>query len=302
VTHPVDDLRRLDDALAAFAEDTTDLPGVQLMRSSLERRRGEILAAMVDQELDISLARPVRRGTGGELKLVAAVLASLQDSLSSIAQTLTGRPTARGLIPGAIVESVELRVMAASAGSLNLSLLPAFPETQVPLFEDGPESTLDLSVGRLVEVLEHAGAAPAEVLQSLSDLGPRATTHIQALAKTLADASADLTLMWRSPRRSATVAMESVAAAQLRQVIDAVEEEQRTVVFTGRLVGGSLIRATFELELDDGSVVRGPADQEVLHEVEELFGQECAATILIRELRLHTGETKEVHRLTHLTP
>lgn len=60
--------------------------------------------------------------------------------------------------------------------------------------------------------------------------------------------------------------------------------------------------ATFELELDDGSVIRGAADEGVLPQLEDLFGQTCVATIVIRELRLHTGETKEAHRLTHLAP
>lgn len=300
MTPPVDDLRRLDEALDAFSAESDNLPGVRLMRDSLERRREQILDSLVDQELRLTLKRPARRGTGGELKLVSTVLGSLQDSLSSIAQTFSGRPTARGLIPGAIVESVELRIASASAGSLNLSLAPAFPETQEPLFEDGDESTLDLSVSRLVDVLERAGSPPPEVLDSLSDLGPRATTHIQTLAKTLSDSAADLALSWRSPRRSTSVEMNSGAAARLRSVIDAVEEEERTVVYTGRLVGGSLIRATFELELEDGSVIRGSADPDVLSELELLFGQGCAATIHIREMRLHTGETKDVHRLTHL--
>jgi hypothetical protein len=297
-----DELQRVDEALAAFPEDVAAYPGGMLMRESLERHRVALLRAAVDAELDLTLARPARRGTGGELKLVAGVLAALQDSLSSIAQTLSGRPTARGMIPGAVVESVELRVASASPGSLAMSLEPAYPETQVPLFEDGEESTLDLSVGRLVDVLERADLAPDEVLESLAGLGPRAAVHIQAFAKTLADASADVSLRWRSPRRSAAVTLASASAERLRGVIAAVEEVERVATFTGRLVGGSLIRATFELELDDESIIRGPADPGVLGDLEELFGRVCAATVVTRELRLHSGETREAHRLTKLVP
>jgi hypothetical protein len=302
MTGLADDLRRLDEALGAFTDGAPDLPGVQLMRESLEHRREQILEAMIDQALDVALERSARRGTGAELKLVSSVLASLQDSLSSIAQTFAGRPTTRGLIPSAIVESVELRVSAAAPGSLKLSLAPAFPETQVPLFEDGEESALELSVRRLVEVLQCADDPAIEILSSIADLGPRAATHIQTLTKALADGAADLTLAWRSPRGSATVAVRSGAAARLREVMSSVEEDERTVVFTGRLVGGSLIRATFELELDDGSVLRGAVDTDVLPGLEELFGKPCTAQIVVRQLRLHTGETKEDHRLTALAP
>lgn len=296
-----DDLRRLDSALDAFGDESVELPGVDLMRHSLERRREQLLEQITDQQLDLALTRSPRRGTGGELKLVAGVLASLQDSLSSIAQGLSGSPTARGLIPGAIVESVELRVAAASPGSLKLILRPAFPETQEPLFEDGEESTLDLSVGRLTRVLSKAHDHPDEILGSLTELGPRATTHIQSFAKTLADANANVDFRWRSPRGEAAARLDSVGAATLREVIASVVESERTVVYTGRLVGGSLVRATFELELDDGSLLRGAVDGDVLGDLERLFGQPCTATIVIRELALRTGETKEAHRLARLS-
>lgn len=296
-----DELRRLDDALGAFGDETQDLLGVELMRESLERRRGELLARMADQQLELGLTRSARRGAGGELKLVASVLSALQDSLASIAQGFVGRTTTRGLIPSAVVESVELRIAVAATGSLRLTLVPAFPETQTPLFDDGEDSPLDLSVLRLADVLSRAGGEPGGLLASVADLGPRATAHIGALAKALADAEAGISMDWRSPRHRHTVAVDMHAASILQRTLAEVDETERTVVFTGRLVGGSLVRATFELELDDGSVVRGSADESVLPDLEELFGSPCVATLSVRELRLQGGETKEAHRLTRLS-
>lgn len=42
VTLPADDLRRLDEALGAFTDEAGELPGVRLMRESLERRRAQL--------------------------------------------------------------------------------------------------------------------------------------------------------------------------------------------------------------------------------------------------------------------
>lgn len=296
-----DDLRRLDEALDAFREESGDLIGVQLMRESLERHRAELLAQLADQQLDLSLTRTARRGTGGELKLVAAVLAALQDSLASIAQTFAGRPTTRGLIPSAVSESVELRVAAAAPGSLQLILVPAYPETQVPLFDDAEDSPLDLSVLRLGEVLDGASSGADAVLEQVKDIGPRATAHIATLAKVLTDSEAAIAMNWRSPRHHRAVHLDVRTASTLQRTLAEVEEEERNVVFTGRLVGGSLIRATFELELDDGTVVRGSVDDGILLEVESLFGAECVATLSVRQIRLKGGETKEAHRLIGLT-
>lgn len=295
------DLRRLDEALSSFGDEAPDLLGVRLMRESLEVRRGELLAEIADQQLDVALTRSARRGTGGELKLVASVLSALQDSLASIAQGIVGRTTTRGLIPSAVVESVELRVAVAATGSLKLTLVPAFPETQTPLFDDGEDSPLDLSVLRLGDVLAHADGDVGDLLASVADLGPRATAHIGTLAKALADAEAGFSMAWRSPRHRRTVAVDMHAASILQRTLAEVDETERTVVFTGRLVGGSLVRSSFELELDDGSVVRGSADEDVLTDLEALFGSPCVATLAVRELRLQGGETKEAHRLMRLS-
>lgn len=296
-----DELKRLDETLAAFGEDA-DVPfGIELMRGSLERHRSGLLAQLDEQQLDLALTRNIQRGTGGELKLVSAVLAALQDSLSSIAQAIAGRPTTRGLIPVAVTESVELRVAAASVGSLRLRLIPANPEAQLPLFEDDDSSALDLSILRLTELLTAATRGSEDILGHVAEIGPRATSHVGTLAKTLADAGASLALDWSSPRQQQSARLDVRGASTLQHTFELVDEEYETLVFTGRLTGGSLVRSTFEFEVEGGSVIRGLADAEVLPNLERLFGSECAATLLVHQTKLRTGETKETYRLQALS-
>lgn len=293
-----EELRRLDDALAAFGEDAEKHFGVRLMRASLERQRDDVLATAAG-ELSLQLRRA--EGTGAEVSLVAGILNSLQESIASIAQGLAGPPTARGLIPGAIKESVQLRIANANPGSLNMRLVPTQVE-QEPLFEDEDRSLLDLSVDRLFGLLGKAEGEPSELLADVAEVGPRASLHIQALSHWLAEFEASASLAWRSPFARTQVRVEARGARHLDERLREVEEEVREVVFTGRLVGGNLVRKTFELEIDpaEGTVIGGRAAEETLADVERLFGQPCTAILQVQEARLPSGETRESHLLKQL--
>ncbi len=296
------ELGRIDEALAAFPPDAaTDSPGVAVMRSSLERHRREVAASASTEKLALHLERPAHAGTGGELKLVALVLGALQDSLGAIAQTVKGEATARGLLPAEVLRGVELRVASATEGSLNLTLTPAFPEAE-PLFQDAASSALDVSVMALGRVLNGAMSDAEAVLHEIAELGPRATSHIGTLAKSIADAEATLDMGWQSPEHRVFFRLDRTGAARLRTVMESVTTHQREATFTGRLAGGSLLRSTFEFEVDDDSVFRGSVDPEAMADLEQLFGQPCVAAITTTSLVLPTGETKETHRLTSLRP
>jgi|SRR3984957_10972297 len=299
------DLERIEATLAGIdSAHAEQYFGVRMMRQSLERQRDQ-LSAEVQGWLDVRLTRDERDGTGAELSLVADVLASLQDGIASIAQVMAGQPTARGLIPAIIKEGVELRVAFAEPGSLNLRLVPVAP-MQEPLFEDGDESLLELSMEHLMGLLSKAEGDRQDLLQEVAYLGPRATSHVQALTHSLAEAHASACLEWRSRHLTRSTALDTRAAAQLREVLREVEEDSRELVFAGRLVGGSLVRGTFELELEVGppetTVIGGKVlNENALAEVERLFGQMVTAVVEVRESRLRSGETKETHVLKSLS-
>src|SRR4051794_36589441 len=105
-----DEIRAIENTLRAFEPGLSEqFSGVRLMQESLERRLAQVTAALRG-ELDLSLTRddPL---SGAELPLVSGFLSALQESLAAIAQVLAGRPTARGLVPATIKESVQLRIV-----------------------------------------------------------------------------------------------------------------------------------------------------------------------------------------------
>jgi hypothetical protein len=306
-----DELRDLEDALQAASQDAAEENfGVRLMRDSLIRRREEIVAEAAGV-LEVALRAEGASRTGAEVSLVARVLDSLQESLAAIAQVLYGEPTTRGLIPSAIKQAVQLRIAAAAPGSLQLRLVPAnLPDPalteQVSLLEgiDSEEDQmplLDQSIERLLGVLTYGSGEREDLLQEIAFLGPRASSHLQALSKALGEGEAAASLSWRSASSQGAALVTTSGATKLARILEEVVESKREVVYTGRLVGGSLVHRTFELELDeDASLVAGKVTEEALPHVQTLFGQRCTAHIEVRQATLPSGETREAHLLTQL--
>jgi len=293
------EMSRIEEALASFDSGIVEsYEGTRLMRDSLERRFSQ-LAATVRGRLDLSLTR--EGGTGAELSLVSAVLSSFQASLSAIAQVLGGDPTSRGSIPAAITESVELRVVAAQPGSLHLQLVPAAASPD-PLFEDSQETLLEASMDRLLGLLAEDRTDREDLLQDVADLGSRTTKHVEALSRVFAEGRATANFDWRSPSLTSSVIFHADRAQGLRGLLREVEESEDDEERSGRLVGGSLPRRTFELELATGALITGRAAEGTLEALEALFGQDVTATLLVRQSWLSSGERKETYVLESLVP
>lgn len=282
--------------------------GVELMRRGMQRQRERLLldrlgsAPRFEQALELEL-RQSNTEAGAEAALLANVLGSLQEAILAVAQSLRERPTLHGPVTAAIQDAVRLRVAFALPGSLRLRLIPADPESQHSLFEEEEEeSLLSLSMSSLLEVLESATRENREdLLQHVASLGPRASLHLGALSSALDRGNARMAIAWRSPRAVNTVRLDRSDAQRLNSILQEVRSAERELVVSGRLVGGSLVRRTFEIELDDGSILSGKADEQVLPVIEELFGGACTAELLETETSLPSGETKEAFRLVRLT-
>jgi hypothetical protein len=235
--------------------------------------------------------------------LLSTVLGELQGALNAIAQSLRERPTARGPITAGIQESVRLNVAFALPGSLRLRLVPSEPALQQLMVTEDEDTLLEESVDSLVGLLASADVDDREdLLQRLASLGPRTAGHVSSLSSALDRGHANLGLGWRSRRRTQSVLFTREDARRLSALLRAMETTERSLVVSGRLVGGSLIRGMFEVELDDGTVLSGRADESVLPTLEELFGHECTAHLLVTEAVLASGETKDAYRLQRLEP
>ena len=265
-----------------------------MMLAGLQQRRGRLLTAYLDAHmvvgpdlLDFGITRAASHGTGAEIGLLSKVLAPFQDSLASIAQSIMGRPTTRGQLPGTIQDNVALKVAVALPGSLHLRLVPVVPESQQALFE-GDYSLLEVSLESLCGLVQ-AGNSSDDTLSHIASAGPRAASHLHTLSKVLAENHANLDLRWRSPRTSLDARLDSQRAAELRQVLEDVTDEIRERVFRGRIAGANLIRKTFDLQLgesdEDGTVISGRVPS---------LPMSCE-TLMIKELLTLEGENGARH-------
>ena len=125
-------------------------------------------------------------------------------------------------------------------------------------------------------------------------------SHLALLTAALEKNRASLGLRWRHNAEVSRALVTEEHARSLNVVLKRVSVEERDRLYRGRLVGGSLVRGTFELELDDETIISGRVAEDLLSSVEELFGRECTASVRIRETRLPSGETKENIQLLRL--
>ena len=86
--------------------------------------------------------------------------------------------------------------------------------------------------------------------------------------------------------------------------MEEVTDDVRTRKYSGRMVGANLIRKTFDLQIgdqEDGATISGKVDDDVIEDLEIMFGELCTATIEVRESALRSGETREHFTLLELT-
>ncbi len=307
---PLDYLAATDELISLFDElPPGEFFGADLMRNSMIIQRDRLLSRRFslveahEEVIDLEIRQP-NQAAGAEASLLSTVLAELQEAVLAIAQSLRERPTLRGPVTADIRAAVGLNVAFALPGSLRLRLVPAEPVLQslLPL-GDGERSLLGESVETFLNVLDTASSGEEErLLEQLAAVGPRASGHLASLSSALSRGSANMGVGWRSRQSRRSLTFSRSDAQRLSVLLHGMETSERTHVHQGRLVGGSLVRRTFELELDDGTVISGRADEDVLPMLEELFGQDCTAQVLVTETRLASSETKEAYRLQRLDP
>jgi hypothetical protein len=307
-SEPQRQLSRLEDLLSSLdAAGSEEYVGGRLMRAGLEHMRTrlvqqQIVAAHSDftTSLDLGL-EPAVQAEGAELTLVGAILNEIQESIAALAQSIRDRPTARGVVPEDIQSLVRMRVAFALPGSLSLRIVPVPAIEPMRLTDDRDQpSLLHQSIEALFGLLGGDHGNPDGFLDGLAAAGPRAMSHLATLTGTLEKSGASLGLRWRHQGSRAAVDVTAADAQRLGELLKQVVEEERERLYRGRLVGGSLVRGTFELELNDETIISGRVPDDLLGSVEELFGQDCVAEVLIREARLPSGETREAVSLQRL--
>lgn len=194
---------------------------------------------------------PVRRAT--------AILGSVQELLSAIAQAISREPTARGVIERRITEATELLFSpVVSPGSVVFHLSKSSDEELLLLADLGPTPALiDRAVSGLLDVVEDGedgtGAESVPPLASrLRPLGPRTAKHLNDLVDRVVSDKIDVELIWRGAAQPRVADLTFERASLLREAISSNRQEVHVVTVLGRLRTISTVTSA-DLIAEDGT-------------------------------------------------
>lgn len=305
------DLDRIDATLRELDPTGPDTPkGALVTREGLMRARQQLLDQLQDlrrPRLDLVLdGAPV---TSSEIRVdsLTKVLGSLQESISSIAQSLTGRATARAAIPGPLREATGLRLVGTFAGSFGATLRgPATEEAQQVIVEaDDAGSLLISAVDVVLNVIQLAArpeASDEPIVEAILPLGSRSFKHLKDLSSAIVDEEITASLVWRTatmPQR--VVGLSRQEARRLEDVLGRTKLSEREQQITGRLGTVSDIRNAVELETNDG-VIRAKVVDELVPELGKFYTRRVIGTFLVTVARsLVTGNESYSYLLLGLS-
>ncbi|MFE4520111.1 hypothetical protein ACFRMQ_38805 [Kitasatospora sp. NPDC056783] len=272
------------------------------------------------RRLDLALDGGQVEGHEAPITLLGSFFTSLQNTVTSVAQALTGAPTAAAPIPGHIQGATLLRSAPAFPSSYGVHLYgPAQSppvHTQDDLFGsavDSPSSSLlDEAVAAIFEIAETAQSSPGD--EDLSDdrladrvvpLGQRAVKHLGTLSGLLAEAGVDLRLSWEpGTDRARTCTLDRHGAARLKLLSDRVDFGETTAeIIEGLLVEASMRRGSVEIQTRTGRLIAARTAEEVTMRLgDDLLGKPVEATATVTTVRYTAGRERQVYTVTDLRP
>lgn len=284
--------------------------GVDLMRSGMEEMRSDLVEALDRarrHEVDIVIEGDPVFDHEVRVDALARLLRSFQETVSSIAQALTGKATGRSSIPGPLREATAFRLAAVFPGSFGAVLRgPTDDRPELAMFdEDDVPTILDAAVDRVLEIIDLAGidgTVDDPIVEMVLPLGSRVFKHLADLSSAIVDEGMTASFAWRSPatgERSATLSRS--AARRLDDVLGRNKLTEREQVIDGRLGTVSDIRNRIELQTDGGEIVTAKVIEEVVPQLGAFYTRRVAATFEVTTIRSQvTGLEKNSYTLLGL--
>lgn len=214
MTDRSDDLQKIAETIASFDPGQAErYSGVWLMQQSMQRRLAQVVSD-VHGHLDLSFTRDARMGNGGELPFFAGVLTSLQETLGALALRIATDPQAPERDPVTIAPAVQLSVARLNPEPVQVVLVPS-AAVQEAFSDEQPLTLLELSLVRLIGLIDPHRTERQDFLADIEDVGERASKHFQAFARWLAEGKADVTLAWSSRNLRTRATLTTYDAAEL---------------------------------------------------------------------------------------
>lgn len=307
-----DHLNRLDDAVAGFGSATEASPALALMQRGLVEVRDDVQQQYQDARrarLNIVLNGVPVLGHEVRVDALAQLLHSLQESVSAVAQALTGKATSSAAIPGPLRDATALSLSGVFAGSFGAVLRGPALETDPdqPMFDFVDETTtlLDDAVDRVLTVIDLAGSGEANddpIIEAVLPLGSRAFKHLADLSSAFVNDEMTAVLDYVSPgSQPRAVRLTRAAARRLDDVLGRNKMSERETVLDGRLGTVSDLRNRVELQTDVGNIVSARVIEEIVPELGRFYTKRVAATFQVATVRsLVTGLERDSYVLVGL--
>ncbi|WP_421743314.1 hypothetical protein [Cellulomonas sp.] len=306
------DLERLDASLSAF-NDVPDLPpGAALMRRGLAEIRDDVRADLSDARrarLEVVLQGVPVVGHEVRIDALAKLLHSLQESVSSIAQAIAGKATARAAIPGPLRDATALRLASVFPGSFGAVLRGPIDdaEGEQGLFEldEAVPTLLDTAVGTILDVVALAAVDDPNdmsIVEAVLPLGARSFKHLNALSAAIVDDDLSARIAFVSPGAlPRSVLLDRAAARALSDALGRNRLTEDQEVLIGHLGTVSDIRNRVELQTES-EIITARVIDEVVPLLAQFYSRHVAATFDVTTVRsLVTGEERKSYLLVGLS-
>ncbi|CAL9511364.1 hypothetical protein [Streptomyces sp. enrichment culture] len=280
-----------------------------LQRSRLLRSAGNRQEETERCRLDVALTGPTTAHHRVAVSTLGAFLTNLQDSISSVAQALSGRPTRSASIPRDIREATALSAAATYPSSFGVAMYgPAPDESQYDLFGEPSghlRTVLDEAVNKVLDIVdlsEGTGTSNDLLTEQLAPLGPRSLKHIGLLTAGLTDARVGVGVRWQG--RTGEVRRSHWNPSGVQRVRLLCEENEFTeaerITVTGWLGAASSFRGKVEIRTDGGDIIRADTDEELTGRLDTYFNRRVVAEVDVQRVVFAGGRERRLYSVLSL--
>lgn len=268
--------------------------GMALASQGLDHLKAQIesdIELALRPQLDITIEGAPVKGHEIRVSALSRLLHSLQESVSSVGQAITGEATARASLPGSIRDSTSFTLAAVFPGSFGATLRgPVDREVeamtaigQEALFD--PEehaSLLDLAVDTVLDIVALAANDDGNddpIVDAVLPLGARSFKHLKELSDAIVDNEMSASIRWNHlglPVRE--VAVTKRTAQRLNDVLTLNKVTERPHTLFGYLGTASEFHGgRVEIRTDEGTVVTAKVAEDLVPRLGDYYSKRVQA-------------------------
>jgi hypothetical protein len=305
------------ESVAAQAQASTSFAS-RLMMRGIDQVQADLTEAVdlaLRPELKVVIDGAPVRGHEIRVDALSRLLYSLQESISSVAQALTGKATERASLPGVIRDSTSLRLAAVFPGSFGATLRGPTDKRveemveagQDPLFpQEEMETLLDQAVDVVLNIIDLAGGDGADdgpIIEAVLPLGGRAFKHLKDLSDAIVDREMTASLDWTHlGQETRHVIVDKQSARRLNDVLTMNRVTESTETIRGHLGTASEFHGgRLEIQQDNGEVISAKVADDLVPRLGDFFSHRVEADAIVTVARsTATGTERKSYVVTAL--